>query len=108
MAPTRPTQAVPPASAPTTKSPIFPRESGTYALVLANERTGPIRIGKLSTLHLKPGVYVYIGSAFRPGGLAAQNGCHRQIRGPTALAHRPPPGCVHTARGLVHKGLDTP
>ena len=45
---------------------------GTYALILTSTVTKPIRIGKLDTLILKPGFYVYVGSAFGPGGLQAR------------------------------------
>jgi Uri superfamily endonuclease len=54
-------------------------QPGTYALVLASQKTGPVRIGKLGTLELKQGVYIYVGSAFGPGGLAARIGHHTQI-----------------------------
>jgi Uri superfamily endonuclease len=56
---------------------------GTYALVLAGRKTNTVRIGSLGTLELKPGVYIYIGSAFGPGGLAAR------IRHHTEIAVRP-------------------
>jgi Uri superfamily endonuclease len=45
---------------------------GTYALLLACRRTGPARIGRLGTLQLQPGFYVYVGSAFGTGGLRAR------------------------------------
>jgi Uri superfamily endonuclease len=54
-------------------------QPGTYALVLASQKTGPVRIGKLGTLELKQGVYIYVGSAFGAGGLAARIGHHTQI-----------------------------
>ena len=54
-------------------------QPGTYALVLASQKTGPLRIGKLGTLELKQGVYIYVGSAFGPGGLAARIRHHTQI-----------------------------
>ena len=52
---------------------------GTYALVLACHRTGPVRIGRLGVMQLQPGFYVYVGSAFGPGGLASRIQHHRQI-----------------------------
>lgn len=52
---------------------------GTYALVLACHRTGPVRIGRLGTFQLQPGFYVYVGSAFGAGGLAARLRHHLQI-----------------------------
>jgi len=53
--------------------------TGTYAFLLASQKTGRLDIGKLGPLVLKPGVYVYVGSAFGPGGLAARIGHHTQI-----------------------------
>ena len=46
--------------------------TGTYTLILSSSVDKPINIGKLGTLFLKPGFYVYIGSAFGPGGLKAR------------------------------------
>ncbi len=46
--------------------------TGTYTLILSSSIDKPINIGKLGTLFLKPGFYVYIGSAFGPGGLKAR------------------------------------
>jgi Uri superfamily endonuclease len=37
---------------------------GTYALIFSAYRKSQLKIGKLGTLQLKPGFYVYIGSAF--------------------------------------------
>jgi len=54
-------------------------QPGTYTLVLVSQKTGPVRIGKLGTLELQPGYYVYIGSAFGPGGLAARFRHHARI-----------------------------
>lgn len=48
------------------------KKPGTYALVLECTRTERIEIGKLGQLDVQPGVYVYIGSAFGPGGLEAR------------------------------------
>lgn len=54
----------------------IPSAGGCYLLVLAcgTERTVPI--GRLGALRLRPGYYVYAGSAFGPGGLAARLGRH--------------------------------
>ena len=49
---------------------------GTYVLVLKSSITKSVTIGKLGTLSLKPGFYVYIGSAFGPGGLKARINHH--------------------------------
>ncbi len=45
---------------------------GTYALILSSSINRSINIGKLGTLPLEPGFYIYIGSAFGPGGLKAR------------------------------------
>ncbi len=44
-------------------------EPGTYALVLSAKANGLIRIGRLGTLRLQSGFYVYVGSALGPGGV---------------------------------------
>ncbi len=49
---------------------------GTYALVFKTKRNKRIIIGKLGTLNLQPGYYIYVGSAFGPGGLKARIGHH--------------------------------
>jgi Uri superfamily endonuclease len=54
-------------------------QPGTYALVLACQNTSTLRIGGLGDLALQPGVYVYVGSAFGPGGLSARIKHHGQI-----------------------------
>jgi Uri superfamily endonuclease len=38
-----------------------------------------VRVGKLGRLHLRPGFYVYVGSAFGPGGLKARIAHHMKI-----------------------------
>jgi len=42
---------------------------GTYALVLESTCRVTITVGALGTVQVLPGFYVYIGSAFGPGGL---------------------------------------
>jgi Uri superfamily endonuclease len=61
----------------------FPPEPGTYALVLACCSHESISVGKLGVLCLHPGFYVYVGSAFGPGGLAAR------LRHHVGIAQRP-------------------
>jgi Uri superfamily endonuclease len=55
---------------------MLPAEPGTYVVVLRSSSTRTIRIGRLGTLALRPGYYVYIGSAFGPGGLRARIAHH--------------------------------
>ena len=54
-------------------------EPGTYALVLRSRKLASLRIGRLGTLKLQPGFYVYIGSAFGTGGLQARIKHHQRI-----------------------------
>ena len=49
---------------------------GTYALVLSVRTDGIVRIGRLGTLLLQRGFYVYVGSALGPGGVRARLGHH--------------------------------
>jgi len=52
------------------------KHPGTYALVLASTDRKAVKIGKLGQLLLRPGFYVYLGSAFGPGGLRARIAHH--------------------------------
>lgn len=52
--------------------------SGTYALLLNCRQEKPLQIGKLGELDAKPGYFVYLGSAFGPGGLSARLSHHRR------------------------------
>ena len=54
----------------------LPSQPGTYALLLEATGVQDVPIGKLGVLHLLPGIYVYLGSALGPGGLAARVGRH--------------------------------
>jgi Uri superfamily endonuclease len=53
--------------------------SGTYALILSSQSRQTVQVGSLGRLDLKPGFYVYIGSAFGPGGLKARLGHHLKV-----------------------------
>jgi Uri superfamily endonuclease len=53
-------------------------EVGTYALVLSSLGIKNIRIGRLGWLETDSGFYVYVGSAFGPGGLRARVSRHRR------------------------------
>ena len=52
---------------------------GTYALIMTCDSHQPVEIGKLGRLNIKPGCYVYIGSAFGPGGLKARIAHHAKV-----------------------------
>jgi len=53
--------------------------SGTYALIGVCDSNQQVIIGKLGQLQVRPGYYVYIGSAFGPGGLKARIVHHTRI-----------------------------
>jgi len=53
-------------------------EPGTYALVCVSSRTKTIEVGRQGRLGLQPGCYLYVGSAFGPGGVAARVEHHRR------------------------------
>lgn len=50
----------------------LPSSSGTYALTLYVKKDCRINTGKLGELQIIKGYYIYIGSAFGPGGLKAR------------------------------------
>ena len=54
----------------------LPSQPGTYALLLEAAAMQEVPIGKLGVLHMLPGIYVYVGSALGPGGLAARVDWH--------------------------------
>lgn len=58
-------------------------DSGTYALLLRADEGREIEVGALGPMRLHPGTYVYVGSAFGPGGLRAR--VERHVRGDGAL-----------------------
>ncbi len=47
----------------------FPSKPGTYALIFQNNALTYIQAGSLGRLVVEPGWYIYVGSAFGPGGL---------------------------------------
>ncbi len=52
---------------------------GTYALILTSVSDRWIEIGKLGKCSIRPGYYVYTGSAFGPGGIKARIAHHVRI-----------------------------
>ncbi|MBW2029695.1 MAG: GIY-YIG nuclease family protein [Deltaproteobacteria bacterium] len=58
----------------------IPAKPGSYAIVFLSKGRGLVRIGRLGTLELQKGYYVYLGSAFGPGGLRAR--VTRHLSGP--------------------------
>lgn len=55
-----------------------PPDTGTYVLILTPRNSATIAIGKLGTLAVEDGFYLYTGSAFGPGGLRARIGHHQR------------------------------
>ena len=51
---------------------------GTYALILSATTDNLIQIGRLGQLHVHTGFYVYVGSAFGPGGVRARVAHHHR------------------------------
>ena len=52
---------------------------GTYVLTLRATHKQDVQIGRLGQLSVRPGFYVYIGSAFGPGGVQARVRHHAKI-----------------------------
>jgi Uri superfamily endonuclease len=55
---------------------IMKSESGTYVLILRNRRKDHVQIGRWREMEIKPGYYIYVGSAFGPGGVHARVSRH--------------------------------
>jgi Uri superfamily endonuclease len=49
---------------------------GTYALVLQSHTSTRTRIGRWGWLDVRPGYYIYVGSALGPGGVLARVSRH--------------------------------
>ncbi len=49
---------------------------GTYALVLHSRQSMRVSVGHRGDLDIRPGYYIYIGSAFGPGGVRARVSRH--------------------------------
>ena len=52
---------------------------GTYILLLHCARAATVDVGSLGGLRITPGWYLYVGSAFGPGGVRAR--CRRHLHG---------------------------
>lgn len=61
----------------------IPASGGCYVLVLRAPAAGLVQVGRLGTVSLEVGFYLYVGSAFGPGGLRAR--VARHMRGPGRL-----------------------
>ncbi|HHP7234280.1 MAG TPA: DUF123 domain-containing protein [Desulfobacterales bacterium] len=45
---------------------------GTYVLILCSYRQGILKVGRWGEIDVEPGYYLYVGSAFGPGGVRAR------------------------------------
>jgi Uri superfamily endonuclease len=54
-------------------------QPGTYALIFSSASDQRVEIGRLGRLDFPSGFWVYVGSAFGPGGLKARVAHHRRI-----------------------------
>ena len=52
---------------------------GSYALILRAFAQRVVSIGRIGRLHVTSGFYVYVGSAFGPGGIRARLAHHTRI-----------------------------
>ncbi len=52
---------------------------GTYLLLLQCKQNEQLAVGKLGEFEILPGYYLYVGSAFGPGGVQARMNHHRKI-----------------------------
>jgi Uri superfamily endonuclease len=51
-------------------------ETGTYALILQSHALTTIQVGRWREMEIQPGYYIYVGSAFGPGGVRARLSRH--------------------------------
>lgn len=65
----------------------FPRSAGTYALILKLSAGRRIQVGKLGAFDFPAGHFLYVGSAFGPGGLAGRLGHHLSPVKPDSRLH---------------------
>jgi Uri superfamily endonuclease len=58
----------------------IPAKPGTYVLIFQNNASTYIQAGSLGRLVVEPGWYIYVGSAFGPGGLRGRLAHHLNDR----------------------------
>lgn len=67
---------------PSTLLPAIPdTRTGTYILVMSTDRRESVAVGRLGRLPLSPGHWLYVGSAFGPGGLRSRILHHGRVSG---------------------------
>jgi Uri superfamily endonuclease len=57
-------------------------QPGTYVLILQSHSNETIQIGRWGKFTLQPGYYIYVGSAFGPGGVRARVFRHLRVDKP--------------------------
>lgn len=65
---------------------VLPNSRGTYVVILHNRERQSITAGRLGEMSLDVGYYLYVGSAFGPGGLRARL-AHHLARSPRPHWH---------------------
>ena len=58
-----------------------PTGGGAYVLELKVRETLSLQVGRLGQLDFEPGRYLYVGSAYGPGGMAARVARHLRSKG---------------------------
>jgi len=52
---------------------------GTYLLIMHTTQHHQVTVGRLGAMQVEPGYYLYVGSAFGPGGVKARVSHHMRI-----------------------------
>jgi len=58
-------------------------DPGTYVLILRSSSKATVQVGQWGQITLKKGYYIYVGSAFGPGGVQARVSRHFRKNKPT-------------------------
>jgi len=54
-------------------------DQGTYVLVFHCQVNKQVQVGKWGLINIEPGYYLYVGSAFGPGGVRARVARHQRL-----------------------------
>jgi Uri superfamily endonuclease len=57
----------------------LPSLPGAYLLIMHSAQICNIQVGNLGLMEVKPGIYIYTGSAFGPGGLRGRISHHLKV-----------------------------
>jgi len=58
---------------------VIEAKSGTYLLVMQSTQQQQIEVGRLGVMQVEAGYYLYVGSAFGPGGVKARVSHHMRV-----------------------------